>query len=466
MLSFRQRLGLVHLSVIVVVLALAAFAAYWGLARAVHGQLDAALLALAETEAGMLAEEQVDAVHVHEAPAARGGPLSFVRLDRLVQIVDAQGEPIARSANLGAARLPAHATTMAQVEKGQVVFETLHDFGEEPTRLVTVPVRTGNALRAVQVAGSLDDVHSTLKAAAVLFVIMSAVLLLSVGTAGALLTGRVFHAIDDVVDKAHRIGDADLSQRLPHPGTADEIGRLVDTLNEMLARIEQGVGVQQRFTADASHELRSPLSRLRTELELALRRPREPQVYVETLRSGLEEVERLSLLVEELLAFARLDAGQERERVERTLLNTLAEEAMLRMEPIARAREVTLAIDAPLPVHAKVAPGSISLVLDNLLDNAIKFSPVGGRVTVTLAQQGEQATLRVRDQGPGIRSDELLRVFERFYRGPSARSGNTPGMGLGLALAQAIVHAHAGTIVATNAGDGGAVFDVRLPSIG
>lgn len=464
MLSFRHRLGLVHLSVIVVVLALAAFAAYWSLSRAVHGQLDAALLALAETEAGTLAEEQGSAVRVHEAAAAGSAPLSFVRLDRLVQIVDAQGVPIARSANLGAAHLPAHEATMAQVAKGQTVFETLRNFGEEPTRLVTVPVRAGNSLRAVQVAGSLDDVHSTLKAAAVLFVIMGTVLLVSVGTAGALLTGRVFNAIDDVVDKAHRIGDANLSQRLPHPGTDDEIGRLVDTLNEMLARIEQGVGVQQRFTADASHELRSPLSRLRTELELALRRPREPQAYVETLQSGLEEVERLTLLVEELLAFARLDAGQERGRVERVLLNTLAEEAVRRMEPIARARDVTLAIDAIGPVHAKVAPGSASLVLDNLLDNAVKFSPIGGRVTVTLAQDGEQATLRVRDHGPGIRSDELMRVFERFYRGPSARSGSTPGMGLGLALAQAIVQAHAGRIVATNAPEGGAVFEVRLPA--
>lgn len=464
MLSFRRRLGLVHLSVIVAVLALAAFAAYWGLSRAVHGQLDAALLALAETEAGMLAEEQGAAVRVHEAATAGGGPLSFVRLDRLVQIVDAQGEPIARSMNLGSARLPAHESTMAQVANGQTVFETLRDFGGEPTRLVTVPVRVGNSLRAVQVAGSLDDVHSTLRAAAVLFVIMGTVLLVSVGAAGALLTGRVFNAIDDVVDKAHRIGDADLSQRLPHPGTADEIGRLVDTLNEMLARIEQGVGVQQRFTADASHELRSPLSRLRTELELALRRPREPQAYVETLQSGLEEVERLTLLVEELLAFARLDAGQERGRAERVLLNTLADEAVRRMEPIARVRDVTLALEAVGPVFAKVAPGSASLVLDNLLDNAVKFSPCGRRVTVSLAQGAEQATLRVRDHGPGIRSDELMRVFERFYRGPSARSGSTPGMGLGLALAQAIVQAHAGRITASNASDGGAVFEVRLPA--
>ena len=463
MLSFRRRLGLVHLTVILVVLAFAASAAYWGLSHAVRGQLDAALLALAETEAGMLVEEHGTQVRVHEVAASGSAPLSFVRLDRLVQIVDAQGQPIARSANLGAARLPSHAATLARAAQGETVFETLHDFGEEPTRLVTVPVRVGDSLRAVQVAGSLDDVHGVLKAAAVLFAITSVVLLVSVGTAGSVLTGRVFGAIDDVVVKARRIGNEDLNQRLPHPGTADEIGRLVDTLNEMLARIEQGVDVQRRFTADASHELRSPLSRLRTELELALRRPREPQAYVETLQSGLEEVERLTLLVEELLALARLDAGQESGRAERVLLNTLAEEAVRRMEPIAQVRDVTLEIDAPVPLYAKVAASSASLVFDNLLDNAVKFSPVGGRVTVALAFDGPRATLRVRDRGPGIRSDEMLRVFERFYRGPSARPGSTPGMGLGLALAQAIVHAHGGRIGVTNAHEGGAVFEVQLP---
>jgi two-component system OmpR family sensor kinase len=299
----------------------------------------------------------------------------------------------------------------------------------------------------------------------VLFVAMSAALLLSVGAAGAVLTRRAFGAIDDVVQKAHRIGDEDLSQRLPHPGTADEVGRLVDTLNEMLARIEHGFDVQRRFTADASHELRSPLSRLRTELELALRRPREPAAYVETLRSGLEEVERLTLLVEELLVLARIDAGQEQGGAERVVLNGLVEEALVRMKPIASAREVSVALDAAGSVRARVAPGSAGLVLDNLLDNAIKFSPIGARVVVRLSVDGTDAVLRVIDQGPGIRRDELERVFERFYRGPSARAGSTPGMGLGLALSQAIVHAHGGTIRASNADPSGAVFEVRLPSI-
>jgi len=391
--------------------------------------------------------------------------MSFVRLDRLIQVIDAQGQPIARSANLGAAKLPAHASTLDRLAKGETVFETLHSFGEEPTRLVSVPVGSGTALRAVQVAGSLDDTQSVLNAAAVLFTVMSVVLLVSVGAAGALLTRRVFGAIDDVVQKAHRIGEEDLSQRLPHPGTADEIGRLVDTLNEMLGRIEHGVDVQRRFTADASHELRSPLSRLRTELELALRRPREPSAYVETLRSGLDEVERLTLLVEELLALARIDAGQERGRAERVVLNVLAQEALGRMRPIAEAREVTLEIDASREVSAKLVPALASLLLDNLLDNAIKFSPNGARVTVQLAIEESDAVMRVIDRGPGIRRDELERVFERFYRGPSARAGSTPGMGLGLALSQAIVHAHDGSIGASNAEPAGAVFEVRLPAL-
>ena len=392
--------------------------------------------------------------------------MSFVRLDRLVQIVDAEGRAIARSENLGAVTLPAHPATLARIAGGETVFETLHDFGEEPTRLVTVPVTVGGTLRAVQVAGSLDDVHHVLNAAAVLFAVMSALLLLSVGAAGALLTRRAFGAIDDVVQKAHRIGEQDLSQRLPHPSTADEIGRLVDTLNEMLGRIERGVEVQRRFTADASHELRSPLSRLRTELELALRRPRESSAYVETLRSGLEEVERLSLLVEELLALARIDAGQERDRAEMVTLNVLAGEALGRMKSIADARSVKLELVATEQVHARVVASSVGLVLDNLLDNAIKFSPIDERVTVQLAVEGADAVLRVIDRGPGIRRDELLRIFERFYRGPSARAGSTPGMGLGLALSQAIIQADGGSISASNVDRVGTMFEVRLPSGG
>lgn len=470
MLSFRKRLALAHVGVIVVVMAIAAFGSYLVFARSVHRELDAALLALAETEMGMLLSAgEGDTVIVHEAPPGPGAP-SFVRLDRLVQIVDAQGRVLARSANLGEAQLPIPPVLRERLAAGETVFETLNGFGEEPTRMVSVPVPQGvsgkGALLAVQVAGSLDDVNRTVAMASVLFVILGGALLLALGAAGALITRRAFGAIDDVVLQAHRIGDANLGERLPHPGTNDEIGRLVDTLNAMLARIEHGMEAQRRFTSDASHELRSPLSRLRTELELALRRPREPAAYVETLHSSLEEVESLTLLVEELLVLARLDAGQERDAVETVSLNVLAEEAVRRLEPMARERRLELLLEPAPPVAARVARGAASLALANLLDNALKFSPAGTTVRVSLRADVEanEAVISVSDRGPGIRSDELPHLFERFYRGATARSDEkTPGLGLGLALSQAVVHAHGGRIEAANESGGGARFDMRLP---
>jgi two-component system OmpR family sensor kinase len=330
-------------------------------------------------------------------------------------------------------------------------------------RMVSVPALHGGPALAVQVAGSLDDVNHVVASASILFIVMGFALLLAVGTAGALLTRRAFRAIGEVVQQARRIGEANMSERLPHPGTRDELGGLVDTLNEMLARLEKGFESQRRFTADASHELRSPLSRLRMELEVALRRPRDAAAYVDALRSCMEEVERLTLLVEELLVLARIDAGQERGSVERVSLNALAEETVRRLRPMARERQIEIVL-APSPeVTAGVARSAVSLVLANLLDNAVKFSAAGQQVSVEVASDGDDAVIRVADRGPGLRSEELPHLFERFYRGSTAHVEETPGVGLGLAISQAIVGSYGGRIDAFNAPQGGAVFAIRLP---
>lgn len=465
MTSFRARLTLAHLAVIAVVLALTAVGGYWTLASAVHDQLDAALLALAETELGTLADDGGQPVRVHEVPPGPAPP-SFDRLDRLVQIVDASGQVVARSANLGEARLPTPPALLARLNADEIVFETLTGYGTEPTRMVSVPVHGHAKVRAVQVAGSLDDVNHVVQAASTLFAGMGVALMLAVVVTGTSLTRRAFGAIDEVVQQALRIGEANLSKRLPHPGTRDEIGRLVDTLNEMLERIERSFEAQRRFTADASHELRSPLSRLRTELEVTLRRPREAADYVETMRSCVEEVERLTLLVDELLVLARIDAGQERGPAETVSLNTLAEEAVRRLKPVAREHQVRIVIDPAPPVTAAVGRGPATLVLANLLDNAVKFSAPDSVVTVHLTKDDAHAVMSVADQGPGISVSELPYLFERFFRGSAARAGTAPGVGLGLALSQAIVQAHGGSIDASNLPGGGALFTVRLPLAG
>jgi two-component system OmpR family sensor kinase len=463
MLSLRTRLALVHLLVIVAVVAVAAFGAHWSLSRAVHGQLDAALLALAETEIAMLPTDAKQSATVHDPSRETSAPPSLVRLDRLVQIVNSEGGVVARSANLGEAALPVPAALLARLAMGETVFETLDGFGEEPVRMVSVPALSNGPLLAVQVAGSLDDVNHVVDSASILFVIMGFALLLAVGATGTLLTRRAFRAIDEVVQQAHLIGEGSMGERLPHPGTHDEIGRLVDTLNEMLARLEQSFEAQRRFTADASHELRSPLSRLRTELEVALRRPRDAADYVDALRSCMEEVERLTLLVEELLVLARIDAGQERGPVEPVCLNELAEEVVRRVQPVARERHIEIDL-APSPeVTASVARGAATLVAANLLDNAVKFSTSGKKVTVRVTSDGAEAVMTVSDAGPGIRREELPHLFERFYRGSSAHAEEKPGVGLGLAISQAIVSSYGGRIDASNLPDGGAEFAIRLP---
>ena len=210
---------------------------------------------------------------------------------------------------LGTARLPAPPAQLSRLRDGETVFETVNDFGEEPVRMVSLPVDVAGTRYAVQVAMSLDDAYAVLGSVRRLFVGMAAGILLGVGLTGIILTRRALRPIDRIVARAREIGESSFGERLPSPGQQDEIGRLVDTLNDMLARIEGSFEVQRRFTADAAHELQSPLSRLRTELEVTLRRRRDTGEYEETLRSCLEKVERLAILTKELLTLAGRGAG-------------------------------------------------------------------------------------------------------------------------------------------------------------
>ncbi|WP_432377462.1 sensor histidine kinase [Duganella sp. P38] len=462
MLSLRRRLVLMHLLVILTAIGATAAAGWWVLSQSVNRQLDAALLALAETEVATLNDNNGAKVHVHEAPAGNAPP-SLARIDRLVQIIDGQGRILARSANLGADKLPVHAQQMSQLAAGATVFETLPDTREEPLRMVSVPTQVRGQHYAVQVAGSLDDADNILQSAAILFAAMAVALLAAVGWAGARLSSKLFGAIDNIVDRAREIEESNLHQRLPHPGGGDEIGHLVDTLNAMLARIENGVEAQRRFTADASHELRSPLSRLRAEIEITLRRPRDSGDYVVALRSCLEEVERLTMLVEELLMLARLDAGHERAPAELAPLPELVSEIVMRLHAQASERDIDVMVADEMTQPAMVDPGPVGLVLRNLLDNAIKFSPQNSRVTLRVNTENGQAVLSIADQGPGLDKAELPYVFDRFFRGARMRAGEVEGFGLGLALSQAIMQAHGGRIEVANQRGGGALFTLYLP---
>lgn len=463
MLSLRRRLVLMHLLAILAAVAVTAGTGWWVLSQAVNRQLDGALLAVAEAEAGMLADGDGSVVCIHEAPAGSAPP-SLTRLDRLVQIIDAEGRILARSSNLGSQRLPVSGALLRKLWAGETAFDTLPDTSEEPLRMVSVPTIVHSQRYAVQVAGSLDDVNFILRSASALFIGMAMALLAVVGWAGMRLSSKLFDAIQGIVDQAREIEGSNLHQRLPHGGDGDEIGQLVSTLNAMLERIERGFETQRRFTADASHELRSPLSRLRAEIEITLRRSRDSGEYVATLRSCLEEVEHLTILVEELLMLARLDAGQERTPAGLVPLASVAADVVGRLQPMAREHQVDISLDTEMCKGAMVDAGPLALVLRNVLDNAIKFSPRESRVHVRAADDGAGVQLTVSDRGPGLNEADLPFVFDRFYRGTGPRVGEVEGFGLGLALSQAIMQAYGGKIEASNQEGGGAVFTLILPA--
>ena len=464
-LGFKTRLWLGHVAVLALLLTVAALGADWALRRIVLGQvIDDAILSLASTEAAALQGDSTRPVRVHEMGAG-GGPPSFVRLDKFVQIIDVDGNVVARGVTLGTARLPAPPALLARLRSGETVFATVMDFGEEPVRMVSLPVETGRGRYGVQVAMSLDDAYAVLTAGRWLFLGMSVVILTAIGLTGAWLARRALRPIDHIVTHARRIGEANLTERVPHPGTRDEISRLAETLNEMLERLQLGFDAQRRFTADASHELRSPISRLRAELEVTLRRPRTSGEYAETLHSCLDEVHRIQALIEELLELARIDGQQESEPPEPVTVRDIVEGAMTAVRPAAAQRGVGFGVEGASDVLVNTAAGAAKAALANILDNAVKFSPVGGRVTVAVTAVAEEAVIAVSDTGPGVSPDDAQRLFERFYRGKASRASEVPGFGLGLAISRALVERHGGRISVQTPSHKGATFSVHLPRV-
>jgi heavy metal sensor kinase len=280
---------------------------------------------------------------------------------------------------------------------------------------------------------------------------------------GVFLAGRALNPIDQVTRTASRIGaEEDLSQRL-NLRSEDEVGRLALTFDRMLDRLERAFARQRQFTADASHELRTPLALFRGQIEVALNQRRTVKDYQTILASLHEDAERMSLLLGDLLTLARADAGQENLFRERVDLADVADEVVAVMQPLAEKKAVDLARDQGTSAPVDGDQTRLLQLLVNLVDNAVKYTPTGGRVAVTVDRLANQARLRVADTGVGIAPENVPHIFERFYRVDKARSRAEGGSGLGLAIVEWIVHAHGGTIAVASETGRGTTFTVTLP---
>lgn len=314
-------------------------------------------------------------------------------------------------------------------------------------------------------AASAEPIEDSIHEIGLLLLGSSPVLLALIGLTGYWISSRSLRPVDEMTQAARTIGANSLSGRLPVPHARDEISRLAEAWNEMLERLEESFVRMQRFTEDAAHELRTPLAALRTTADLSLRRERDPQEYRDALAQVGVIAERMNQLAEGLLSIARGDQALARQRFERVDFAALVRGAAAEMQPLFDDKDVHLHVTLPpKPIHIEADPDGLRRVLAILLDNALKYSYAGGKVTMSVENGVEGPTLEVSDTGRGIPPESLTRIFDRFYRVDTSRDRKTGGYGLGLSIAQQIARAHQGQIVAESVVGQGSSFRLKLPA--
>lgn len=397
----------------------------------------------------------------------------FASANTFVQIAALDGEVISRSANLGDQSLPIDEIDISAARSGQPLYQTV-TVGGEKLRMFHLPLVAGSRIVGlIQVAESTEGVEDALARLRLTLLVTAAASVAGSVLIGLALAREALRPIRRMTRTASGIGESqDFTRRVAYTGPDDEVGRLAGTFNSMLARLQAAFGevqtanerlaaaltAQRRFVADASHELRTPLTTIRGNASLLKRPELVGEDREDVIEQILSESERMARLVHDLLTLARADAGQHIQQ-QPVAIGPLVEDVARQATLLTDEHEIGL---GPL-THAAVVGDRDYLrqLLLILVDNAIKYSPPDGRVTLRAAQQDGQVTITVEDTGLGIAPADLPHVFERFWRADRARSAG--GTGLGLAIAKWIVDEHHGTIEVQSRLGVGTAFTVTLP---
>jgi heavy metal sensor kinase len=398
----------------------------------------------------------IDEIKEHYAPETNDLFLRVTRGDGSVLYIS--GTP--RSKNFDPAKIATPIRTVTQESSREVELDK--DFA---LLVETLPFVAHDGNRFLIEIGApyreIEDVSQGLLLA--LGVALPFAIALAVG-GGYLLMRRALKPVDEIRRSAERITSQNLSERLPVVRTGDELERLSTSLNQMIMRLEKAFQQSNRFSADASHELRTPLSILRGELETLARKPDTPSDIRETIGSALEETERLTKITENLLALSRLDAETQLEQT-RVDLGELVTTTTDQMKLLAEDKKISLRCNTSMHTEVKGSRARLKQVVVNLVDNAIKYTPEGGEVQVTVTKNDDQAILEVTDTGVGIPAESLPQIFERFYRADRARTRTLGGTGLGLSIVKSICKAHGGNVKAESIDGRGSRFRVELPLV-
>ena len=338
--------------------------------------------------------------------------------------------------------------------------------GRSSLRTASQAVTVQGKRFAIQVAEPMHEFEESIERFEGMLLVAAPLFLMLASLGGFWISRRALAPVDRITRDARLISISNLSRRLEVPPVKDELQRLTQTLNEMLDRIDKSVRRIVQFTADASHELRAPLTLIHTAAEFSLRRERKPEELLDAMRKVVRESERTASLVDDLLVLARADSGTEEMRLAPVDLAAVAHNVYEQILTLAKPKQIQVAIKvAEEPVVVQGDEQALARLFLILLDNAVKYTPEGGQICFQVRSRNSHAEAIVRDTGIGIAAPELPHIYDRFWRADKVRSRNLGGAGLGLSIALWIVEQHGGSIEALSEMGRGTEFTIRLPLI-
>ncbi len=373
---------------------------------------------------------------------------------------------IVKSKTLEGDALSLSQNAYTEAMRGRTSFEivTVKDISEYPLRVITLPVKEKTITAyIVQIGTPLKEMVNTSRKLLIILLITGPILLILSSFGGYFLVRKAFSPVKKIVEAAKKITAEDLSHRIEPIGSKDEISELAETFNDMISRLERSFKQIKQFSSDASHELKTPLTAIRGEIEVALRKGRGREEYKKILKSALEEIDKLQKIIDNLLLLAQMDSQNIKLSFKEIQLDEILLEAFEEIETLAKREKLSLILKRVDQVGLKGDETLIKRLFVNLVDNAIKYTQEGGKVEISLEKENKSAKFTVKDIGIGIPEDALPYIFDRFYRVDKARSRETGGCGLGLAIAKWIVETHKGKIEVRSKVGKGSLFAISFP---
>jgi len=381
---------------------------------------------------------------------------------KFIQIIDSSGKIGAKMNDIETDAIPTRFNTTERALKGEIVYETIEDANPR-LRMITMPILDNKKITSiVQVGSSLADFDETMRKLLIIMVISIPTSISVTIIMGYFMAKKTLRPVDQIRRAAVKISSSNLDERIDIKGRKDELGRLAETFNAMIARLKDSFQRINQFSIDVSHELKTPLTILKGETEVVLRKDRDNEEYRNLLQSNLEEIDRMARIIDDLLLLSKADRKDMKLNIGNISLRDLVADVCMNMKIFADKKEIVLVVDELADVRLIGDELKLRRMLWNIMENGIKYTPKGGVVTVSSYINNGFVCVNVTDNGMGISGDDIKYIFDRFYRADRSRKRES-GSGLGLSISKWIAEAHKGAIEVTSQLSKGSQFLIKLP---